>query len=154
MQYQRATRFVDSFRSKLLLALALVAVCALAAPTAIAHGRYHGHGDRSGNLLGALVVGAVIGGALVSASQQGGGAYYGDAGYPPQPYPPQPYYQSYPAYPPAGAAYVAPAYGYVPTASVGVVYTSGPSRAYYGNGGYRGNRRNDGRGHYYQRQGR
>jgi hypothetical protein len=141
-------RKTGSIRNSLVLACSLAVAAMFAAPTAMARGGYHGHGDRSADVLGALVVGAVIGGVLVSASQQDRG-YRSDAYYPAPVYPAQGYYGSYPAYG-NGGYYGSPGYGYGSSVNVGVVYNSGyDNRWHRGNSRYRGDRS----GYYYSRHG-
>jgi hypothetical protein len=142
-------RKTGSIRNSLVLACSLAVAAMLAAPTAMARGGYHGHSDRSADVLGALVVGAVIGGVLVSASQQDRG-YRGDAYYPaPAYYPTQGYYGGYPTYG-NGGYYGSPNYGYGGSVSVGVVYSGGhDNRWHRGNSYYRGERS----GYYYSRHG-
>ncbi len=152
-----------SIRNKLMAACALVMAAVLAAPAAMAHDGYRGHGDHSGDVLGALVVGAVIGGVLASASHHHDRYYDGGYAYPAQPYPSN-YYGSYPAYAYGNGGYYGyPGYG--GGVSVGVVYSNrggdydrrgyDRSRRYYGNYGHdgRGDRYQGGRGHYYDRHG-
>lgn len=141
-------RETGSIRNSLVLACSLAVAAMFAAPTAMAHGGYYGHGDRSADVLGALVVGAVIGGVLVGASQQDRG-YRSDAYYPVPAYPAQGYYSNYPAYD-DGGYYGSPSYGYGSSVNVGVVYSSGyGNRWHRGNGHYRGGRS----GYYYSRHG-
>ena len=145
-----------SIRNKLMVAVALVLAAVLATPAAMAHGY---HRDRSGDVLGALVVGAVIGGVIASASQSDRG-YYDGGYYPAQSYPPPGYYQSYPAYSYGGPGYYSdPGYGYGSSVNVGVVYSSGghwrgDQRRYDNRRGYyRGGGHYDNRGQYYRRNG-
>ena len=152
-----------SIRNKLMVGTALVAAAVLATPAAMARG-YHG-GDRSGDVIGALVVGAVIGGVIASASQRDSGYYDGGyypapAYYPPQgyyeSYPPQGYYQSYPAYAYGDSGYYGnPGYGYGSSVNVGVVYSSGGGRWRGNDHRYdnRGSGRQDRRGQYYRHDG-
>jgi len=147
-----------SLRNKLMVACALVAAAVLATPAAMAH-EHHGHGDRAGAMIGALVVGAVIGGVVASASHDDDyyrGGYY----YPAQPYPSDYYgYNSYPSYPynsyPSYSynsypSYYGGGYYYPPTygsrVNIGVVYSNRGGR--YRGHDYRGHYDHDYRGHY------
>lgn len=118
-----AMRKIVSFRNKLMLAIAFVAVAALAAPAAMARDYQPvRHGSHDSDMLGALIVGAVIGGVLVSASQHHDRYYYGDRygyGYAPQP------------------TYYGGGYAYAPQPAYGNYYGGYPG---YSSGGYYGNR--------------
>lgn len=165
MQRKLSTMTRASIRNKLMVACALVAACVLAAPAAMAHDSYRGRGDRSADILGALVVGAVIGGVLVSASQHHHDYYDSGYYYPAQAYPQPGYYGGYPAYSyNDGGYYSYPSYPGYGSVNVGVVYTSGHdyrwrgrdnrhdrgARGYYGN---RGGYYDGGQGRYYSRHG-
>lgn len=155
-----------SIRNKLMVGCALVAAAVLATPAAMAHDGYRGHGDRSGDVLGALIVGAVIGGVLVSASQHHRDYYGGGYYYPAQAYPQPAYYGGYPAYSyNDGGYYNYPSYPSYGSVNVGVVYGNhdnhwrnpggryyGGSHGYYGNHGYGGGY-HGGQGRYYSRHG-
>ena len=163
-----------STRNKLMIAGAFAAAAVLATPVAMARDHY-GHGNRSGDMLGALIVGAVIGGVVASASSHHDRYYYDNDYYAPQPYPSSYYgYSSYPTYP----AYPAYGYGgyYGSGVNVGVRYSSGRNdwrghdrSDYRGSNGYyyggsqgrsdhrgshgRSDHRGNDRGHYYSRHG-
>lgn len=138
-----------SIRNKLMVACGLVTAVMLASPAALAHDGYYHHGDRAGDLLGALVVGAVIGGVVASTHRD---RYYYDGGY----YAPQPYPSGYYGY---NNGYAYPAYQSYPAYGYGGYYGSGVNVGVYYRGGYdhwRGHDRGyyrDSRGYYGGSQG-